>query len=165
MGAIDIMVLHPIYRQCIFLAKEYKYPFVFKEDSGDYETMIEFCPVGSKYAVAHPPESHNWDEMKLINSIPICPDIMDFDARIIIEVEEESTPGKSSGKFGKKGHWAESKRDTRRDELYKTTGQAKQARLRAIVRTASSKGKLDSINLGKLAKMPLKDMAKFKKTL
>lgn len=121
MGEVDIAALHPIYRKCVDLTKKYNWPWHFKEDTGDFETMIEFVPIESRnnFAIAHPPESKNWDEMKLIDSIPICPDVMDFDARIVIEYEEESTPGKSSGKLGKKGHWAESKTDSRRDELYK----------------------------------------------
>lgn len=44
-------------------------------------------------------------------------------------------------------------------------GVAKQSRLRAIVARASLVGKLDSINLGKLAKLPLKQMKKYKDTL
>jgi len=115
MGSIDIAALHPIYRQCIFLTKENKYPFIFKEDTGNYETMIEFSLLGP----IHPPISKDWDEMKKIQAIPICPDIMDFESKIILEYEEESTAGKSSGKMGKKGHFAESKRDERRDKLYK----------------------------------------------
>jgi len=114
LGAVDIMALHPIYRHCIHLTKENGWPYVFKEDSGDYETMIEFSLLGA----VHPPISKDWDEMKKIQAIPICPDIMDFAAKIVIEYEEESTAGKSSGKLGKKGHWAESKRDSRRDKLY-----------------------------------------------
>ena len=124
MGGVDIASLHPIYRYLIDLRNENSYPFQFKEDSGDYETMIEFVentmyPKLPKYSPSHPPISNHWDAMKLINSIPICPDIMDFKNRIVIEFEEESTAGKSSGKLGKKGHWADSKRDSRRDKLYK----------------------------------------------
>ena len=121
MGEVDIARLHPIYRECIRLTKENNWPFVFKEDSGDYETMIEFVinPVGVR--PIHPPMSTDWDAMKRIESIPICPDIMDYRKKIVLEFEEESTAGKSSGKLGKKGHWAESKRDSRRDNLYKQT--------------------------------------------
>jgi len=50
------------------------------------------------------------------------------------------------------------------DNMDDVIGQAKQARLRAIVRSAPE-SKLDLINLGKLAKIPLKDMAKYKKSL
>ena len=51
-----------------------------------------------------------------------APDIMDFENRIIIEYEEESRPGKRMGKIGKKGHWADSKRDTQRDTNYRRAG-------------------------------------------
>lgn len=124
MGEVDIAVLHPIYRKCVDLEKENNWNFRFKEDSGDYETMLEFFDVGLKveeFQVFHPPKTINWEVWNKNLSIPICPDIMDFNNKIVIEVEEESTPGKSSGKLGKKGHWAESKRDTRRDNCYKKT--------------------------------------------
>lgn len=122
MGEVDIAVLHPIYRECINLEKENNWNFQFKEDSGDYETMLEFVDVGGateKLIVYHPPKTVNWEAWNKNTSIPICPDIMDFHNEIVIEVEEESTPGKKGGKLGKKGHWAESKRDTRRDDCYK----------------------------------------------
>lgn len=121
MGEVDIAVLHPIYRECVHLTKENNWPFIFKEDSGSFETMIEFVVNPAGVSPKHPPISKDWDEMKKKLSIPICPDIMDFQKRIAIEFEEESTAGKSSGKLGKKGHWSESKRDSRRDNLYKQT--------------------------------------------
>jgi len=122
-GEVDIAILNPIYRECIDITNEYNYPWVFKEDSGSYETMIEFLASLSTIGRAvHPPHSENWDAMKRNGSIPICPDIMDYKNKIIIEYEEESTAGKRMGKYGKKGHWAESKRDFRRDALYKENG-------------------------------------------
>ena len=121
MGEVDIAVLHPIYRKCVDLNKEHNWGFQFKVDSGFFETMIEFVPlklVPGFLHPMHPPKAKNWDEMELCNA----PDIMDFDNRIIIEYEEESKPGKSSGKLGKKGHWTESKRDENRDSNYKRSG-------------------------------------------
>ena len=121
MGEVDIAVLHPIYRKCVELNKENNWNFQFKEDSGDYETMIEFIPKWDARQQMeclqphHPPRAKNWDDMEICNA----PDIMDFANKIIIEYEEESKPGKSSGKLGKKGHWAESKRDENRDSNYK----------------------------------------------
>lgn len=47
---------------------------------------------------------------------------MDFENRIIIEVEEEPKPGKRGGKLGKKGHVEESDRDEHRDQLYRIAG-------------------------------------------
>jgi hypothetical protein len=44
-------------------------------------------------------------------------------------------------------------------------GVAKQARLRAVVNHAYRKGKLDQINLGKLAQMPVRDIHLVKKNL
>lgn len=122
MGEVDIAVLHPIYRKCVDLEKEHNWNFQFKEDSGDYETMIEFTETFEnneiKLTPHHPPLAKNWDEMELCN----CPDIMDFNHRIVLEYEEESKPGKKGGKLGKKGHWAESKRDEARDGRYKKSG-------------------------------------------
>lgn len=122
MGEVDIAVLHPIYRKCVDLNKENNWNFQFKEDSGDYETMIEFilyCDKLQDHLVPHhPPLAKNWDEMDQCNA----PDIMDFNNKIIIEYEEESKPGKKGGKLGKKGHWTESKRDELRDERYKLSG-------------------------------------------
>lgn len=124
MGEVDIAVLHPIYRKCVELNKENNWNFQFKVDSGDYETMLEFVDIGIKktqLVVHHPPKTINWETWNKDQSIPICPDIMDFTNKIVLEYEEESKVGKSSGKMGKKGHWSESKRDTRRDKCYKLT--------------------------------------------
>ena len=121
MGQVDIVVLYPIYRKCIELTKENNWPWSWKEDSGDYETMIEFLQTEKGSVPMHPPEAKDWDDMKLKGSIPICPDIMDYQHRIVLEFEEESTAGKRGGKLGRKGHWSESKKDLRRDNLYKFT--------------------------------------------
>lgn len=117
MGEVDLAVLHPIYRECIELNKENNWNFQFKEDSGDFETMIQFYPpdAAGRMKAVHPPDAQNWDDMEICNA----PDILDFDNRIIIEYEEESRPGKSGGKLGRKGHWSDSKRDTLRDANYK----------------------------------------------
>jgi len=120
MGEVDILVLHPIYRECLELNKENGWGFAFKEDSGDFETMVQFFESGpgERLRMAHPPTAENWDDMDLCNA----PDIMDFENRIIIEYEEESRPGKRSGKLGRKGHWSDSKRDTQRDTNYRRAG-------------------------------------------
>ena len=121
MGEVDIAVLHPIYRECINLTKDHGWPWSWKEDSGDFETMIQFFEgsiPGGNLAFAHPPTAQNWDDMEICNA----PDILDFDNKIIIEYEEESRPGKRGGKLGKKGHWADSKRDAARDMNYRRAG-------------------------------------------
>lgn len=121
MGEVDLAVLHPIYRECVDLNKDHGWDFKFKVDSGDFETMIQFfegdIPNGP-LAFAHPPIAKDWDEMDICNA----PDILDFEHKIIIEFEEESRPGKRGGKMGKKGHWADSKRDAARDDHYKRAG-------------------------------------------
>ena len=117
MGHVDIVVLHKIYRKCVDLEKENNWNFRFKEDSGDFETMIEFTELVLDNQIVlvphHPPLAKNWDDMELCNA----PDIMDYDNRIIIEFEEEAKPQKGP-KIMKKGHWAESKKDSKRDERY-----------------------------------------------
>lgn len=125
MGEVDISVLHPIYRKCVELNKENNWNFSFKEDTGSFETMIEFKYLvpplvsngNSKVIPIHPPLAKNWDDMKICNA----PDILDFNNRIIIEYEEESKPQKGP-KIIKKGHWVESKRDELRDDRYKMAG-------------------------------------------
>ena len=80
-------------------------------DSGTYETAIEFWAMGYH----HPPRSKSWKELKKQGNEIKCPDIMDFENRIIIEFEEEPKPGK-------KGHTEESDKDERRDMLYRIAG-------------------------------------------
>lgn len=122
MGEVDIVVLNEIYRKCIELEKEHNWGFQFKEDSGSFETMIQFIENVNTdgnvtLAAHHPPKAANWDEMKICNA----PDILDFNNKIIIEFEEESLPQKGP-KIRRKGHWAESKRDTNRDQNYNKAG-------------------------------------------
>ena len=116
MGEIDLQNIHKIYRYCVDFCKVNSIQYKFKVDDGNFETMIEF----KDETMIHPPNSTNWDELKKNNIIPICPDILDYQNLIIIEYEEESRPGVRMGRLGKKGHWEESKRDERRDSLYRT---------------------------------------------
>ena len=110
MGESDIENLHKIYRICVDYCKAEKVPFHLKVDSGSWETAIEFTPVGCY----HPPKSQSWKELNAGHEIK-CPDILDFENRIIIELEEEPKPGK-------KGHTSESDKDEHRDMLYRIAG-------------------------------------------
>ncbi len=118
MGEIDIGDLHKIYRKCVDYCLQENLPYKFKIDSGNYETAIEFTAIGYH----HPPKSKSWEESKKEGNEIKCPDLLDFDNRIIIELEEEPKPGKRGGKLGKKGHTAESDKDEHRDQLYRIAG-------------------------------------------
>jgi len=118
MGIVDYEELHKIYRICVDYCKQEKLPFHFKVDSGSWETAIEFTSIGYH----HPPKSQNWEELKKEGNEIKCPDILEFEHRLIIELEEEPKPGKRGGKLGKKGHTSESKKDTHRDYLYRIAG-------------------------------------------
>ena len=118
MGIVDYERLHKIYQEAKKICKENNLNFHFKIDSGNFETALEFTAIGYN----HPPRSKNWDEVKKEGNTILCPDLLDFEHRIIIEMEEESKPGKKSGKLGRKGHTEESSRDTNRDQLYRIGG-------------------------------------------
>lgn len=122
MGERDIENLHIIYRQCVEWCKKYKLPFQFKVDSGNFETGIEFFFLGEakipQWEVIHPPRSKGW----LSNPTIFCPDIIDFEHRIIIELEEEGQKRLSGSRLARKGHGPQgdmtNDRDTRRDNYY-----------------------------------------------
>jgi len=114
MGIVDYEDLNKIYRICVDYCKSEKIPFHLKVDSGSWETAIEFTANGYH----HPPKSQSWKEVKKQGNEIKCPDIMDFENRIIFEFEEEP----KSGKQGKKGHTEESNTDEHRDMLYSIAG-------------------------------------------
>ena len=118
MGVVDYESLHKIYRTCVDYCKQEKFPFHFKVDSGRYETAIEFWAMG----YYHPPRSKSWEEVKKQGNEIKCPDILEYEHRILLEFEEEPQPGKKMGRLGKKGHIAESKHDSHRDMLYRIAG-------------------------------------------
>jgi len=87
------------------------------DHTGRYETVIIINTSGQ---FRTPNEKSNWDDLAA-NEVLFCPDLIDYGARAIIEFEEESKPQKGA-KIIKKGHFEESKKDTRRDEAYKKAG-------------------------------------------
>jgi len=117
-GIVDYDNLYIIYRDCVDYCKKEKIKHHFKVDSGSWETAIEFTATGWH----HPPKSKNWKEVKQKGNEIKCPDLVDFDNKIIFEYEETPKPGKHMGKLGKKGHTSESKKDTNRDTLYRIAG-------------------------------------------
>ena len=110
MGESDIAILMDINEEI----KKLKTKYSFKVDHGKFETAIEFWAMG----YYHPPKAKNWDSNPEIK----CPDLLDYENKLIIEYEEEPKPGKKGGKLGKKGHTEESKSDSDRDQLYRIAG-------------------------------------------
>ncbi len=118
MGEVDIENLHKIYRICVDYSKLLGVGYMFRVDAGSFETALEF----DENKVYHPPKSKSW----INNPIILCPDILDFKNRLIIEYEEESGNRRSGAFLAKKGHGHEgdhsTKRDIRRDRLYEEHG-------------------------------------------
>lgn len=115
MGHKDLISLHTIYEKIKTICKNNNLPYHFTVDDGDWETAIEFSN-GRDY---HPPISKDWSE----NPIIFCPDLLDYENRLIIEYEEEVGNPRSGAKLARKGHNREgdipNKRDTRRNKFYK----------------------------------------------
>lgn len=118
MGEVDVVVLDDIRKLTKKLDLENNWGFKFKIDLGTWETGIEFTAIG----YFHPPKSMSWEEVKEKGHELKCPDLLDYDNKIILEYEEEPTAGKKMGKMGKKGHTEESEKDTHRDQLYRIGG-------------------------------------------
>lgn len=114
MGHKDLMSLHRIYEKIKIICKENSLSYNFKVDDGDWETAIEF--IGEKSY--HPPISVDWSNNPQI----FCPDLLDYESKIIIEFEEEIGNPQTGAKLATKGHNREgdlpNKRDTRREEFY-----------------------------------------------
>ncbi len=117
MGEADIEILLHINMEVRKICQENDLPFRFKTDDGDYETAIEFWAMGYH----HPPKSQSWEESKKQGNEIKCPDLLDYPHKLIIEFEEESTPNRGP-KIIKKGHTEESRKDSRRDQLYRMGG-------------------------------------------
>lgn len=114
MGHKDLVSLHTIYEKIKTICKDNNLPYHFKVDDGDWETAIEFLD-GNDY---HPPISKGW----LNNPTIFCPDLLDYEHRLIIEYEEEVGNPRSGAKLAKKGHNREgdlpNQRDFRRNKFY-----------------------------------------------
>lgn len=117
MGEKDIGILTEINKKIESFTKEHNLPFKFETDKGQYQTAIEYSAIGYD----HPPKSKSWKELKQKQNEIICPDLLDFEHKLVIEYEEEPKPGKR-GKLGKKGHSEESNKDEHRDQLYRIAG-------------------------------------------
>ena len=94
MGNQDLERLYPVYRACVDFSKLADLPYSFKEDSGNYETAIQF----KEEHFAHPPWSEDWQT----NPEILCPDILEYEHKIIIEFEEETGNRKSGAHYAKK---------------------------------------------------------------
>ena len=119
MGEQDLERLYPIYRACTDFCTIAELPFSFKEDLGDYETIIAIN--GNDWY--RPDPKQDWNS---ICGEIFVPDIIDYSNHIIIEFEEETGPRKSGSRLARKGHGHEgdldTKRDTKRNEYYKQAG-------------------------------------------
>jgi hypothetical protein len=118
MGEVDLENLFKIYYEINAIKKKHKLNFFFKIDHGSYETAIEFVGINH----FHPPISQDWSKDPTI----FCPDLLDYNNKIIIEFEEEVGEPRSGAKLAKKGHNREgdptNKRDSRRNRYYKQAG-------------------------------------------
>jgi len=125
MGTNDLDRIHPIYRASVDFCKLADIPFHFKVDSGNYETGIVFNDLGYSRRVK---DREDWNEIKSYSNNPqlLCPDILDYQNKIIVEFEEETGNRKTGAYLAKKGHGHEgdydTKRDTRRNEYYTNAG-------------------------------------------
>lgn len=120
MGVKDSDILHEIYEKIKIFCKKNDLPYHFKVDNGDFETAIEFKEVViDTIHHAHPPWAKNWDSNPEIK----CPDILDYNNRIIFEYEEKGCKVRSGAYLPTKGHGREfdmtNQKDTQRDRLYK----------------------------------------------
>lgn len=118
MGEVDIQDLFRIYYEIKTIKKKHNLDFNFKIDHGCYETAIEFVGVNH----FHPPISTDWSE----NPTIFCPDLLDYENKLIIEFEEEVGEPRPGAKLAKKGHHRAgdqaNKRDSRRNRHYKQGG-------------------------------------------
>jgi len=118
MGQQDIAALFVIKEEIKKINKKNNLHNTFKVDLGNYETALEF--VGSM--VFHPPISKDWST----NPVILCPDLLDYQNKLIIEYEEEVGNRRTGARLAKKGHNREgdedNSRDARRNKFYKRGG-------------------------------------------
>ena len=114
MGESDIENLFRIYVKANQIIKKHELPFSFKVDTGRFETAIEFV----EKKPYHPPKSKDWSCKPII----FCPDLLDWNNKIIIEYEEEVGDRKPGAKLAKKGHHRkgdyDNKKDSKRNYYY-----------------------------------------------
>ena len=108
MGEVDLENLFKIYYEINFIKKKYNLSCNFKIDEGKYETAIEFTEIRN----FHPPISKDWSNKPVI----LCPDLLDYPNKLIIEYEEEVGNRRPGAKLAKKGHHRDGDFDTKRDE-------------------------------------------------
>lgn len=117
MGEKDLEVLYQIYKEAT------KHHFYFKYDAGKFETAIEFISDGRFF---HPPIAHNWEESKDKGTEIKCPDLLEWNNKLVIEYEEETGNKRLGAKFARKGHGHEGdldkERDDNRNKLYLDAG-------------------------------------------
>ena len=114
MGEVDITILNRIYRACLDFSRDQD--CAWKEDSGTFDTAIIIS--GTTWRLTKAEES--WNNLQPGEEL-FVPDILEVKHKIIIEYEEESKAMKGP-KIRKKGHWEESRRDSRRDYHYAAAG-------------------------------------------
>lgn len=119
MGIKDTESLHKIYEKVKSFCKENNLPYSFKVDDGSFETAIEFWALGYH----HPPKSENWEASRAAGNEIKCPDLLDFEHKLIIEYDEEGQKKLSGARLARKGHGPEGDipnlRDTDRERLYR----------------------------------------------
>jgi len=113
MGHKDLDSLHKIYREVQALNKKYFWYFAFKVDDGSYETRIDVNDNGDTFL--------GNGRLPLIGYEMFCPDLMEWNRKLIIEFEEEASSNTGFMKAKKhKGHTEYTNtRDTRRDNHYR----------------------------------------------
>lgn len=120
MGIPDIVQLHSIYKKLLELENENNWGFSFKVDDGNYETAIIFNEEIKIFRRPGPGET--WNDIQYPEHL-VCPDISDYDHKIVLEYEEESGNRRSGAKLARKGHGhmgdLPTKRDTLRNKFYR----------------------------------------------
>lgn len=115
--------LYPVYRHVTDISKMHDLPFSFTADSGSFETAIIFNEMDNSSRKPLPGE--NWESIKHPEVI-IVPDVCCYDAKIVLEFEEETGNRRTGAHLAKKGHGHEgdlsTKRDSRRNHFYECAG-------------------------------------------
>lgn len=119
MGERDIESLNKIYRFANDFCKLAGLPYKFEEDSGRYQTAIIFNEETKSYR--KPRAEETWNDIKYPETM-ICPDIADYEHKILMEYEEEGQKKRPGARLATKGHGREgdhaNKRDSRRNQFY-----------------------------------------------